>query len=189
MKRNTVILLVLTAALLLAQQPVVVQTSGDNANGAVGSGVPAGAVYAGCQALTSYPTAASTGNLTGETCDKAGRPVVVLNGMRDISGAVYSQNTSSTYASLISAGGSGVYNDITSISCSNEGSTATVVTINDDGTSGNTYVFNIAGAAGAYGGIVLTGGPLKQGTSNAAWEMKNSGSATIDCNLTYVSNK
>lgn len=158
--------------------------------GATGLAVPSGAGYLGCQAETAYPTAATAGNLTGVMCDKAGRPAVVLNTVRNLVGTFSIQSTSATASTMIAAGSTGVFNDIISLTCTTETpATATIISISDNGTGGTIYKFNVGGVGGSPGFSIPYTSPLPQGTSAAAWEILNSGAVTIDCNGTYAKNQ
>jgi hypothetical protein len=153
---------------------------------ATGSAVPANAFFAGLQAQTSYPTAASSGNLVGAMADKAGRQAVVLNTVRDLVGTAALSSSSSSATSFISAGGSGVFNDICELVITNESSTATVVSLSDNGSGGTVYKFAIA----ANGGMTKTfATPLPQGTSNAAWDVLNSAAVALDYVAVFAKNK
>lgn len=165
-----------------------VGNAGGAFDAATGAAVPANALYQGLIATTSYPTAASAGNIVGAMGDKAGRPAVVLNTVRNLIGSTGVQSTSGTASTLIAAGATGVFNDIVSLSCTNESSTATIVTISDNGSGGNTYKFNVAAVAGA-GFIWNPTSPLPQGTSAAAWDILNSAAVTLDCVAIYAKNQ
>lgn len=156
--------------------------------GSTGSAVPSGAVYQGYIATTAYPTAASAGNLVGGMADKAGRPTVVLNTVRDLVGSTGVQSTSASAQTLIAAGASGVFDDIISLTCTNESNTATIITISDNGAGGNTYKFAVPGTEGT-GFTVPFVTPLPQGTAAAAWDILNSAAVTLDCVVVYAKNK
>jgi hypothetical protein len=152
-----------------------------------GHSAPGNALQFGAVVATQYPTADSNGQLVGVMADKAGRMVVWSQCPRDLIGAAnLPNNTSSSATSFISAGSTGVYNDITSLIITNRSSAATVVTLSDNGSGGNTYTYAIAG----YGGIVSNfGPPLTQGTTAAAWEVLNSGGVALDYNAVFCKDK
>jgi hypothetical protein len=181
-----------TVSIASSQTIAVTQATASNLNatvsgtGTVGSAVPSTSAYQGVIATTAYPTAATAGNLTGVMGDKAGRPAVVLNTVRNLVGTSTGNIASTTPASFISAGGSGVFNDIISLVLTNSSSTATIVTITDNGTGGNSYSFALA----ANGGIVLNfPTPLPQGTANAAWEISCTPAETVYYVAIYAENK
>jgi hypothetical protein len=147
---------------------------------------PANVVYQGLRAATTYPTAATDGQIVASMADKAGRNVMVANAPRDLIGTAALHSASSSAVSFISAGSSGVFNDIISLIITNESSTATIVTLSDNGSGGNTYLFAIA----ANGGIVINfPTPLPQGTSAVAWDVLNSAAVALDYIAVYAKNK
>lgn len=92
-------------------------------------------------------------------------------------------SASGSAVSLIPTGGSGVFNNIASLTITNESSTATVVSLADG--AGNTYKFALA----ANGGITFNPAiPLPQGGSgNTAWTVLNSGAVSLDYVAIYFS--
>ena len=147
---------------------------------------PANVLYQGDRAATTYPTAATDGQIVAVMSDKVGRGVVVANAPRDLIGTVMLNSSSSSAVSFITAGGSGVFNDIISLIITNESSTATIVSLSDNGSGGTVYKFAIA----ANGGIVINfPTPLPQGTSNAAWDVLNSAAVACDYIAVFAKNK
>lgn len=140
----------------------------DQSSSATAAAAPAFAVEDGLVAATAYPTAVTNGQLVGAMGDKAGRSIAVLNAPRDIIGAQATTITASTSNTpFITAGASGVFNDIISLVITNSSATATLVTLTDDGASGNSYIVSIA----ANGGIVMNfPTPIPQGTAAANWD-------------------
>ena len=57
-------------------------------------------------------------------------------------------SSSASAVSLIAAGATGIFNNIASLTITNESSTATIVTLSDNGSGGNTYKFAIAANGG-----------------------------------------
>lgn len=147
---------------------------------------PANVLYQGDRAATAYPTAATDGQIVAQMADKAGRIVAVANAPRDLIGTVMLNSASSSAVSFITAGGSGVFNDIISLVITNESSTATIISLSDNGSGGTVYKFAIA----ANGGIVINfPTPLPQGTSNAAWDVLNSAAVACDYVAVFAKNK
>ncbi len=147
---------------------------------------PANVVYQGDRAATTFPTAATDGQIVAVMSDKAGRGVVVANAPRDLIGTSMLNSNSSSAVSFITAGGSGVFNDIISLIITNESSTATIVSLSDNGSGGTVYKFALA----ANGGIVINfPTPLPQGTSNAAWDVLNSAAVACDYIAVFAKNK
>lgn len=168
------------------QKVGVVGNAGGAVDGATGASVPENALQDGWRGATAYPTAVSDGQLVAPMTDKAGRPAVVLNSVRDLVGAATGNIDSSSATSLISAGGSGVFDDLVSIIFTNSTATGTSVTITDNGSGGNSYTFDLA----ANGGMVATfPTPLPQGTANAAWDISCSPAETVHYTIVYVKNK
>jgi hypothetical protein len=145
---------------------------------------PANVVYQGSRAATTYPTAATDGQIVAQMADKAGRIVTAPNAPRDLVGtSVLSNNSSASGASLIGAGSTGVFNDIITLVITNRSSTATVVSLTD-GT--NTYTFAIAGN----GGLVCNfSTPLPAASSATAWTIGNSATVACDYMTVYAKNK
>jgi len=90
--------------------------------------------------------------------------------------------------SLIAAGGTGVFNDITSLTITNRSTTAVTLTLTDNGAGGNSRTYNLNGAQGA-GFVENFNPPLPQGTSAAAWDILESTSAAIDVNVVFCKDK
>jgi hypothetical protein len=140
--------------------------AGDVAHDGVDSGNP---VKIGFQAKTSLPTAVADADRVNGIADKFGRQVILTNAMRDITGSQTTTITSSTSeTTIVTAGGAGVFRDITHISITNKSASDTLVTLKDS-TGGTTRgIWNIP----AGGGIVLPyNTPKKQATANNNWTL------------------
>lgn len=154
-------------------------------HGATGSAAPSGATQAGFVAHTALPSPLSDGQTTGGMADKFGRQVVWGQCPRDLVGHINLANTTPTSAtSFISAGGTGVFNDITALIVTNRSSTGFTLTLTDNGSGGNSYTFNVGNQQGA-GFVIPFNPPLIQGTSAAAWDVLESTSAAFDINAVY----
>ena len=157
-----------------------------NVTSALAATAPTKALSVSGLAATAYPTAVTNGQAVQLMTDKAGRAAVVLNAPRDLIGKVTGNIASATPASMISAGGANVFNDIITLILTNSTATATVVTITDNGTGGNSYSFALAANGG---GSFQFPTPLPQGTSNAAWEISCSPAETVYYVAVYAINK
>lgn len=124
--------------------------TGNVAHDASDSGNP---VKVGGKARQTNPTAVADGDRVDCFRDDVGRGVVVLNQCRDLLGSQNTTITSSTSeTTIVTAGGSGVFNDLTSLTMTNKSATGTLVTLKDS-TGGTTRgVYYVP----ATGGIVLT---------------------------------
>ena len=157
-----------------------------NVTSALAATAPTKALSVSGLAATAYPTAVTNGQAVQLMTDKAGRAAVVLNAPRDLIGKAAGNIASATPASMISAGGANVFNDIITLILTNSTATATVVTITDNGTGGNSYSFALAANGG---GSFQFPTPLPQGTSNAAWEISCSPAETVYYVAVYAINK
>jgi hypothetical protein len=141
-------------------------TVGNVAHDAADSGNP---MKVGGKARTTNPTAVADGDRVDCFRDDVGRSVVVMNQCRDLVGTQQTTITSSTSeTTIVTAGGAGVFNDLTSLAITNSSATALIVTLKDS-TAGTTRgIYAIA----ANGGIVLTfPTPKAQGTANNNWTL------------------
>jgi len=125
---------------------------------------------------TSYPTPSTDGQYVYAMGDKVGRAVSILNSPRDLIGTASLDSSSGSSVSFITAGASGVFNDIISLIMTNDSSTATIVTLTDNGAGGNSYKFAIAANGGA---VMNFPTPLPQGTAAAAWQILNSAAISM----------
>ncbi len=170
------------------QKVGVVGNAGAIFDGATAATVPANAVLKGLRAATTYPTAVTDGQMVAAMGDKAGRQAVVINAPRDLLGVQTTQIASSTSeTTIVTAGASGVFNDITGIQITNATATAVTVTIKDS-TSGTTRkIYDLA----ANGGIVVPfSTPLPQATAANNWTATLSvNTVTVNINIDYVKNK
>ena len=145
---------------------------------------PANAIQTSAIAATALPTAATTAKTVVPMADKFGRQTVVLNTVRDLVGTLILSNDSHTSAqSFGSAGGVGIYLDITTFVVTNRSATATVVTLGD-GTNNYTY------AIAANGGIVINfPTPLPASSTATQWTVLNSAGVACDYMAVTVANK
>jgi hypothetical protein len=150
------------------------------------STIPANALQVGCLAATALPTANTATYLTVPMTDKFGRQVVLGASIRDLTAAQATTITASTsITTVIAAGGSGVYTDITNLTITNSSATALIVTLTD-GTSN--YIYALA----ANGGIEIPFGstPLPAASANTVWQLTCGTSvSSIYVVAQYVKNK
>lgn len=162
---------------------LLVNTKTGAAIAATGATAPTSAALGGLRAATTYPTAVTDGQMVAGMADKAGRTAVVLNSVRDLIGTASVQSTSASPAAFITAGGTGVFNDICELVLTNESATATIVSISDGTT---TFKFALAGN----GGMTKTfATPLVQGGTATGWTISNSAAVNVDAVVVYVKNK
>lgn len=142
--------------------------------GATGSSVPAGATYQGARATTSLPTGVSAGQMVGAMADMGGRIIVRSGGPRERLVVNDTGSISATGSNtLVAAGASGVFRDLTMVQCSNAGATAVRVDISD-GTK--TYSWFLAASGGGFN--LNFEPPLAATTAATAWTMAISASDT-----------
>jgi hypothetical protein len=163
-------------------QALVKGNTGAALDAITGTTAPAAALQAGLVAATAFPTGVTNGQLVGAMGDKAGRTVIVSNAPRDLIGTASVQSTSAVLATLVAAGAAGVFNDLISLTLSNEG-TATVVSLSDGTT---TYKFALG--AGAVLAVVFPS-TLPATSSATVWQVSNSAAQNVDCVVTYAKNK
>jgi hypothetical protein len=141
-------------------------STGNVASGSSDSGNP---VKTGGVARQTNPTAVTDGQRVNDFSDDVGRKIVVLNQCRDLVGSQTTTITSSTTeTAIVTAGGAGIFNDLTSLTITNSSATALIVTLKDStgGTTQGIY------ALAANGGIALTfPTPKKQATANNNWTL------------------
>lgn len=168
----------------------VTQSTASNLNaqvvGSIASGSPASSnpVLVGSRAATANPTKVTNGQAVNTMSDAVGRRVVVQGAPRELVSARATTITSSTSpVTCVTAAGSGVFTDITSLTVTNGSVTATTVTLSD-GTS--SFVYNCSGG----GGITIPfNPPLPATTANTAWTLTCGTSvASVYCNIVYIKN-
>lgn len=146
--------------------------------GSTGAAVPSGAVYRGGLAQTALPSAATAGNLTGTLLDKFGRQVVVAGTLRDLKGTqstTISASTSET--TIITAGASGIFNDLVTIIVSNtSASTNTRIDFRD--ATGGTVIFSLLSPGSQTVGFSIPGESIPQTTAANNWTAQCSASTT-----------
>lgn len=124
-------------------------------------------VKIGGVARTTNPTAVASGDRTHAIFDDVGRQVVILGHVRDlITNANITITSSTSETTLLAAGGSGVFHDVTSLVLSNSSASATNVSIRD--ATGGTVRMVVRVNAGSV--VLLTFDvPFTQVTANNNW--------------------
>jgi hypothetical protein len=176
-----------TVGLTSGTGPIKVEGNAGGAfDAATNATPPANAVQIGCIAATALPSANTATDLTVPMTDKFGRTVVLPQAMRDLVAYVGTTITSSTSATNILTGISGVYTDICSLTITNSSSTATTLTLSD-GT--NSYPFS-AGAGPGWGITIPFSPPIPATSANTNWTLQCGTSvASILVVVGYVKNK
>lgn len=139
--------------------------------GATGAAVPANSPYVAGNAITALPTAATAGNLTGLSVDKFGRAVVLPGTTRDNVGTQTTTiSNSTTETTIVTAGGAGVFNDITKLIVSSTAASGTDTRIDFRDTTAGTIIFSLEVRGGSNPtGFADGARPLPQTTSNTNW--------------------
>lgn len=156
--------------------------AGDVAHDGIDSGNP---VKIGGKARTANPTAVANGDRVDAFYDKVGRPAVVVGQVRDLMVHQYTQLANTTQTTVLAAGGSGVFHDLTQLILTNASGTAVSVTFKD-ATSGTTrLVVDLAANGGA---VIHFPRPLTQSASNNNWTATLSASS-VTVNITVQAEK
>jgi len=158
------------------------QVEGDVAHDDVDSGNP---VKIGGVARTANPTAVANADRAQFMTDDVGRLVVVQSHVRDLVTSQYTQITSASETTVLSAGGAGVYHDLTAIvmTCNKNNVQVTL----RDSTAGT---INFVTRLDQNTRFQLNfSPPFPQTTANNNWTVQlDSGSATLDITVIAVKN-
>ena len=137
---------------------------GGAASGSAPSGNPIRVASVG---RSTHPSKTTDTNLVNVFLDVAGRSVVQVGSPRELCGQQVTTITSSTTeTTIITAGGAGVFNDLTHLTISNSSATGTLVTIKDT-TGGTTRAIYYVGP-GATADMAFTPG-FTQTSAAATW--------------------
>lgn len=181
-----------SAATLAAETTKVIGTvralgnAGAIFDAATGAAVPANALFNGARAATANPTSATGGNMVGIMADKAGRLVTTIGHTRDLVGVQTTNITTTAETTIVTAGGAGVFNDISSLVITNRTATACFVTLKDDTAGTTRAIYDLA----ANGGLAIDfNPPMPQAVAAKPWTLTlSAGSITVDCNVVFVKN-
>ena len=140
--------------------------AGDVAHDGVDSGNP---IKVGGKARNANPAAVANGDRVDAFFDLRGKQIIGLNAPRELVGNQVTTITSSTTeTTIVTAGGSGVYRDLTSLTVTNKSATGTVCTLKD-ASAGTTRGIYYAAAGGGFSIPFST--PKAQSSANAAWTL------------------
>ena len=145
----------------------------------IATSVPSTGYYLGLKAITSLPSAASNGNLTGLSSDKFGRIITIPQGPRDLVGTLGSSSgnnananqstqiyNNNSYPVAVTVTPVGFYLDITSVTFTNTSGTGTELVLSD-GTNGYYWYVPRGDCRGAVFNV-----PLAAKTTNTAWTVQ-----------------
>lgn len=145
---------------------------GSIANNVADAGNP---LKVGGVARTANPTANTALTRVDAFFDDVGRQITVLNQVRDLVGVQATTVTVNTETTIVTAGGAGVFNDLTSLTITNSSATAVAVTLRDSTAGTTRAIYAIA----ANGGITIPfSTPMPQATANANWTLQSSASVS-----------
>lgn len=166
-----------------------------NANGAIdaamAAAVPANGIHIGGKAAIANPTNATAGNLTPFMLDKAGRVVFTPGNVRENIGVQQTAVPVTTETTIITAGGAGVFNDLTGLIISTTNLIAATITIKDAVAGTTRMVLNYPNAALAPGAPLVLNfwPPIPQAVAASAWTATISAAATsVNVTATFVKN-
>jgi hypothetical protein len=154
-------------------------------DGATGSAVPANVIYKGARAATANPANASDGNLVGLMADKAGRLVVTHSHVRNLQGhQTTTIAASGTETTIVTAGASGVFNDLCMLVFAGSSTAATVWSLRDS--TGGTPLMSVnvppIGTV-AQPVIVKFDPPLAQTTAANNWTIQAGTGTSTGCQV------
>ena len=166
------------------QKVGIVGNAGAAFDAATNATPPTNAVQVGVVAATALPSAFTATDLAPIMSDKFGRLIHIANGMRDLIGMQATTVTDNSSHTIITAGASGIFNDIISLAITNSSATAVFVTVSDGTAS---YIYAIA----ANGGIMIQPAtPIPATSSATAWTATvSSGVSSIYYVAQFVKNK
>src|SRR5713226_3390828 len=177
---------VAVATFKTASLPIEGAVQGNVASGTSDAGNP---IEEGGQARTSLITAVLNGQRVLAMYDKFGRRVVLPVTIRDLVSSGSVTVTTTTETTLLAAGGSGVFLDLTALACTNTSATLTRVDIRD-ATGGTVRISMALAASGGAFVLPLQGVPWPQTSANNNWTMQLSTAVTdVRCNIEAVMNQ
>jgi hypothetical protein len=155
---------------------------------ATGAAVPANGLLSCARAATANPSDATGGNLTAVMSDKAGRLAVTPYHVRDLVGIQQTAVSATSATTIITAGSSGVFNDLVSLTITTAGAAAQTITISD-GTN-NRFILNYPNAALAPGAPCHLTFPaaIPQSASATAWTVTQSASTACEYTAVFIKN-
>jgi len=158
--------------------------NGDTASGVTDANNP---VKIGGVARTSNPTAVTNGQRVNGIFDKLGKQVVV-GALRDVKGVQKTSITTVSETTVVTAGASGVFNDVYAIIITNKSATGVSVDFKD-ATAGTTRMTLYAPATDTRGFTVPVDSAMVQAAAASNWTATASGAvSSLEITMLYVSN-
>jgi hypothetical protein len=148
------------------------EVHGPAAHDAAVSGNP---LLNGLESRTTNPTAVGDGDVVRAMADDVGRQVMVMGAPRDLTVHQHTAITTTSETTILTAGGAGVFHDLTSMIITNEDNQSVQVTIKDDTAGTTRMVISLAPKGGA---VLNWPVPVTQAAANDNW------TATLDVNPT-----
>lgn len=139
------------------------------------------------QARTTNPTATSDGGDVRPSADDLGRQLITPYQVRDLVTTAYVSLTTGTEASLLAAGGSGVFHDLVEVTFANTSTGAITVDLRDATAGGIVKTFRCPGdqSSGATFNV-----PVPQNAANLPWtaDMDDVSNSTVNVSATFIKN-
>ena len=156
---------------------------------ATGSAVPSSAPYMGGNAITSLPSAATAGNLTGVSIDKFGRQIMLPVTIRDLVGTQTTTISASTSETTIVTAAASTFNDLVMLVVSNT-SASTTTRIDFRDTTAGSVLFSLTSIGGQPPVGFCPSVPIPQTSVNTNWTAQCSASTTdVRIYAVYAKNK
>ena len=173
-------------ALVVTVSPIgSAAVAGDTANAATDAGAP---VKIGGQARTTNPTAVSSGQRVNAIFDKLGKQIVV-GAVRDLKGRTRTNIAASTAeTTIVTAGTSGVYNDLYGLIITNNSNVQMSVTIRDSTAGVIVAVYQVPGTD-TRGMMLPVDSAIPQSIAASAWTATCTPNAvSVDITALFVQN-
>ena len=155
-----------------------------------GSSVPGFVGVKGARAATTNPAAGADATVVPLMSDKVGKTVAVIGGPRELVGVQQTALAASTETTFVTAGTSGVFNDLTQLIITTAGAVAATLTIKD-ATGGTTRaIINYPNAAIAPGSpcVIHFSPALPQAVAANNWTVTNSVTTATNITAVFVKN-
>jgi hypothetical protein len=146
---------------------------------AAAAAITAKPVTIGGKGQTALPTAVTDGQVVDAAFDKDGRQVVT-RALRELSGWATVAPTNTSAATLIAAGATGIFRDLTDVHASNSSITDTTLTFSDGTASFKIYV----PAGTPLVGFTKPFSPRKATTTATAWTVTSSSAVASGLSIT-----
>jgi hypothetical protein len=143
------------------------------------------------RAATANPTNSTDGQMVAAMADKAGRLVVTETHTRELCKSLQTAVAGTGETTIVTAGGAGVFNDLTGLIITTANAAVGTLTIKD-GTGGTTkIILNYPNAASAPSSpmIIDFTPPISQNSANANWTITASANASgYNVTAQYIQN-